>query len=156
METIKLKVNGVKINKDGQLVIVTPPSKHNQKGAFVMSEAQAESILRNAGIPSIDSLKHFNDLTNGTSKLVFDATLCKAGDTYTKKDGSTGVYGDKDWTKLNNFRIELGFAATAKLAELSYQFGMLNKQVSRQVAPKVELEIASDETASENTEAPQM
>lgn len=151
METIRLKIKELQINRDGNLVVITDAHKSNPKGAFVMSEAQTASICRRAGVPNVYALKHVEALSNGTSKLEFTAELCKAGDTYTKADGSTGVYGDKDWTKYSGHTIQLGFASKMKLAEISLTAAFSNPVLS-QPARKVEVPVVAEESSQSEEE----
>ena len=149
MNTLTIPIKDIQMNAEGNLVIICPPSKINEKGAFVMSAGQTDRILQRTGIPNAISMKHLVALTNGTSKLTIDAEIVKPGDVYTKKDGSTGTYegsknedgtlkGDGSWTKLSNHNIDLGFAAKQKVADIVLNASFSNMQFgqrTQQAAP---------------------
>ena len=119
MKTIKLSIKDVQFTNDGDIAIITDTHAINATGVFVMKGNQAGRILMRAGVPNALALKHLVTLTNGTSKLTVQVEECKAGDAWTnEKTGETGTY-EKDWTKLSNHSVELGFAAQMKLVDAS-------------------------------------
>lgn len=120
-KTIVLQVISMQLLAEGA-VIITKPSADNpsKNGVHQISAGQLSRIARRTlGVDRPIGLKHMIDVSNGSAKLSIEAELCKAGDTYTKPNGETGTYGDKDWTKYSNHAIELGAVAKLKLAELS-------------------------------------
>ena len=119
MKTVKQTITDVQFTNDGDIAIITAPSAINAKGVFVMKGNQANRILQRAGVPNAIALKHLVTLTNGTSKLSIQVEECKAGDVWKNEaTGETGTY-EKDWTKLSNHSVELGFAAQMKLVDAS-------------------------------------
>lgn len=159
MKTIKLVVLSMQILADGSAVLLTRPSKENPSanGVHKLAEGQIRRISQRAiGVNHPMALKSLVDL--GECKLNIDAEVIKPGDTYIKRDGSTGTYkgatnadgsikGDGTWTKYQNHEIELSEKAKNKLADKALDNAM-NSISYTQSAPKV---VAVVEQAKEET-----
>ena len=154
MKTLSFPINDVQLTAEGNLVIITTPSKDNAKGVFVMNAAQTARICQRIGIPSALAVKHIISLSNGTSKLTIQSEDVKAGEAWINpKTGETGTY-TKDWTKLSNHEVKLGLSAQMKVAEFALQAAFANPmafapmQTASPKAPVVVEEPANTETAN--------
>lgn len=156
MKTLSFPINDVQLTQEGNLVIITTPSKDNTKGVFVMNAAQTARICQRVGIPSALAVKHIIGLSNGTSKLTIQSEDVKAGEAWTNsKTGETGTY-TKDWTKLSNHEVKLGVVAQMKVAEFSLQAAFANPMAFAPVqtaSPKVAVVVdeAAANTGADNT-----
>ena len=141
--TVKQPIIDVQLTNEGNLVLICASSKLNAKGAFVMNAAQSARILQRAGVPNVYALKHLVGISNGTSKMSMEVENCKAGDVWINvKDGTTGTY-EKDWIKLSNHGIELGWAAQQKLVDASLAGAFSNANNFVQSAPRVQAPVAA-------------
>lgn len=146
---IVLSLIGMSMLADGGAALLTKPSPNNpsENGVHVMNAAQmARLATRALGFPSVPALKQAIAVSSGAAKLVIDAELIKAGDVWENKaTGETGIHtGSKTpgkegepYTKYSNHEIELGFAASMKLLEITATIGM------NTVAPLVQTPVAT-------------
>lgn len=137
-KTVNQSIIDVQLTNEGNLVLICAPSALNAKGAYVMNAAQTARILQRAGIPNVYALKHLVAITNGTTKMSMEVEECKAGDAWVNaKNNTSGTY-EKDWTKLSNHGIELGWVAKQKLVDASLAGAFNNANNFVQAAPRVQ------------------
>lgn len=133
-KTIAIAIKSIEFTNAGELVLVAQPNELNPKGSYVMNAAQEQRLLKRVGIPDAIALKHLIALSNGTSKLSMDVTVMKAGEAWDNGKGGasrkSGIVGEKnggkDWTRIENHEITLGFAAQMKVAEIALQSAFSN------------------------------
>lgn len=138
MKTIKLAVTGMSLLADGGAAILTKvgPSNPSANGVHVMNAGQLSRLsTRVLGFDSPIALKHAIAISNGSATLSIDCTEIKAGDTWeNKRTGETGIHKGstkpghegEPYTQYSNHEIELGFAASMKMLEITAVAGLNN------------------------------
>lgn len=124
IKTVSLPIKDVQLTQEGNLVIISTPTKSNPKGVYAFNANQTARICQRAGVPHPLGLKHIVALDNGTAKLTFQEEECVAGQAWTNgKEGAelkTGTY-EKDWIKSSNHEVALGFASKQTIGNVVIQ-----------------------------------
>lgn len=151
---VSLQIKDIQLTSEGNIVIITPATKLNPKGVYVMNAAQTARICQRTGVPSPLGLKHIIALDNGTAKLTFIEEECKAGETWTNgktgADLKTGTY-EKDWIKSSNHEVQLGFASKQTIGAevIKSMFSNMATFAAPVAAPKAQ-PVAVDSTIVDN------
>ena len=149
MKTIKLTLLDLQIfaqpNSRGNVAsAIVKPSKEYPYGVMEISAGNLARIsARCIGINNPIGLKLLVGLSNGSASLSVNMEDRKAGDTYTKRDGSTGTI-EKDHIAWNNHEIVLGFAAQLKVTEIA--LGQAYANVGSFTAPVAKTVVAEEKT----------
>lgn len=153
IKTVSYPIKDIQLTQDGNLVIISTPTKSNPKGVYAFNANQTVRICQRAGVPHPLGLKHIVALDNGTAKITFQEEECIAGQAWTNgKEGAelkTGTY-EKDWIKSSNHEVQLGFASKQTIGNVVINSMFSNMGSFQPVARTIPQPVMVAETVVDN------